>query len=55
MAVTLGELIRQLRKIAETNGDDLMVVTDFEQPIEAAEYSEEDDSPACVLVVGEPA
>lgn len=51
MAMQVNELIAQLQAIEAAHGGDLMVITDMEQGIEAAEFNDEGGSPACVLAV----
>ena len=49
MAIQLSDLIAQLQGIEAAHGGDLMVITDMEQGVDAAEFNDEDGSPACVL------
>jgi hypothetical protein len=50
MAVTVGELIKELQDIEAENGPDLLVITDNETAIAGAEYNTDGGSPAVVIV-----
>jgi hypothetical protein len=50
MALTLGEVIKQLQDIEAENGPDLVVITDEEVAVAGAEYNIDGGSPAVVIV-----
>jgi hypothetical protein len=50
MAVTVGELIRELQEIADENGPELVVITDQDVAVAGAEYNVDGGDPACVIV-----
>jgi len=50
MAITIGELIRELQEVASTHGPDQIVITDNEASVIGAEYNTENGAPAVVIV-----